>query len=65
MVNFRWESLVLLLFYGCYVVFMKFNHSIEQWVKNKINRKPGPEKDSPVETPQNETVKSRFFYDLE
>merc|ERR1711892_400846 len=39
---------------------MKFNHSIEQWVKNKINRKPGPEKDSPVETPRNETVKTQW-----
>ncbi|XP_062925090.1 sodium/potassium/calcium exchanger 2-like isoform X3 [Mobula hypostoma] len=33
-----WESVVLLLGYGCYVTFMKFNTKIEKWVKTKLNR---------------------------
>ncbi|XP_059825998.1 sodium/potassium/calcium exchanger 2-like [Hypanus sabinus] len=35
---FWWESLILLLGYGCYVTFMKFNVKIEKWVKTKLNR---------------------------
>ena len=59
----RWEALVLILFYGIYVVFMKFNQPIEAWIKNKITKnKTEPEKDDPVETPRNETVKSKVLF---
>ena len=34
--NHRYESLALLLCYGAYVGFMKFNAQAEQWVKSKI-----------------------------
>lgn len=34
-----WEALILLLCYAAYVVFMKFNHNVEKWVKAKLNRK--------------------------
>lgn len=35
-----WESLVLIITYFLYVTFMKYNHTIERWVKNllKSNR---------------------------
>ncbi|KAK2164855.1 hypothetical protein LSH36_58g17053 [Paralvinella palmiformis] len=35
---FWWEALVLLLIYAAYVIFMKYNHHIESWVKSKIGR---------------------------
>ncbi|XP_062589037.1 sodium/potassium/calcium exchanger 2-like [Saccostrea cucullata] len=31
-----YEALVLFFLYICYVVFMKFNHRIERWVKSKL-----------------------------
>ncbi|XP_064608721.1 sodium/potassium/calcium exchanger 2-like [Liolophura sinensis] len=34
-----WEALILLLCYAAYVIFMKFNHHVEKWVKAKLNRK--------------------------
>ncbi|XP_067885011.1 sodium/potassium/calcium exchanger 2-like [Heterodontus francisci] len=33
-----WESVILLSAYGCYVIFMKFNRTIELWVKKKLSR---------------------------
>ncbi|XP_074022289.1 sodium/potassium/calcium exchanger 2 isoform X1 [Numenius arquata] len=33
-----WESLTLLTAYFCYVVFMKFNVQVEEWVKKFLNR---------------------------
>lgn len=34
-----YEALVLFFLYICYVVFMKFNHKIERWVKSKLPKK--------------------------
>ena len=31
-----WESLILLLAYGMYVTFMKFNHQVEAWVRSLL-----------------------------
>lgn len=31
-----WESLILIGAYVCYVTFMKYNHSIESWVKRQL-----------------------------
>ena len=31
-----WESLILLLAYGSYVTFMKFNHQVEAWVRSLL-----------------------------
>ena len=67
--DFRWESLVLLLFYACYVVFMKFNEDIESWVKSKISRRtevdPVPEVLSALPSARSvvdePAVKSRSF----
>ncbi|NXV32686.1 NCKX2 protein, partial [Rissa tridactyla] len=33
-----WESLTLLTAYFCYVIFMKFNVQVEEWVKKFLNR---------------------------
>ena len=33
-----WEALILLLLYVAYVIFMKFNHKVESWVKSRIGR---------------------------
>ena len=68
--SLRWESLVLLLFYGCYVVFMKFNEDIESWVKSKISRRgeidPVPEVLSALPSPRSvvdeQEMKSRLFF---
>ena len=38
---FRWESLMLLICYASYVIFMKYNMNVEQWVKSKLNKDGG------------------------
>ncbi|XP_053449928.1 sodium/potassium/calcium exchanger 1 isoform X4 [Nycticebus coucang] len=35
-----WESLLLLLAYGLYVLAMKWNRKIERWVKEQLSRRP-------------------------
>lgn len=34
-----YESFLLLFFYTCYVIFMKFNERIEKWIKSKLHIK--------------------------
>lgn len=36
-----WESLMLLICYASYVIFMKYNMNVEQWVKSKLNKNGG------------------------
>ena len=34
----RYEALILLLWYGAYVTFMKYNDTLEKFVKKLLNR---------------------------